>query len=284
MVGKDGQDGDVTGLDFCESNPNVVLRVGNERGGPFRGAHSADNGVSFTRFAKLPFATAHSGRIAISATDCQRAIWAPENATAYLTVDGGQTWQPSQGAPHSIISDRWNYTQPLASDRVSSALFYLFLRGAFYGSSDGGKTFSQTASLPAPPFDSRSGLPGPSIKTTPGVRGQVFVCLQDSGLFRSDDAGHSFFNVPGVDTCQLFALGRPMPASSVPTLFVYGTVNGIAGIFRSSDLGRSYLRIDSNSQPIGDQAMVMEADLRVFGRVYIGTNGRGTFYGEPISP
>ena len=75
-----------------------------------------------------------------------------------------------------------------------------------------------------------------------------------------------------------------MPGSSVPTLCMYGLVDGIAGIFRSSDLGRSYLRIDSKSQPIGDQAMVMEGDPRVFGRVYIGTNGRGTFYGEPISP
>lgn len=284
MIGKDGQDGDVTGLDFCESNPSVVIRVGKERGGPFRGAYSEDNGASFTRFATLPFATAHSGRVAVSATDCQHAIWVPEGASAYLTLNGGQTWQPSLGAPHDIISDRWNYTQPLASDRVSSVLFYLFLRGAFYGSTDGGRSFSQIASLPAPTFDPRSGLPGPSIKATPGVRGQVFVCLQDSGLFRSDDAGHSFSRVSGVDRCQLFALGRPMPASSVPTLFVYGLVDGIAGIFRSSDLGRSYLRIDSKSQPIGDQAMVMEGDPRVFGRVYIGTNGRGTFYGEPISP
>ena len=45
----------------------------------------------------------------------------------------------------------------------------------------------------------------------------------------------------------------------------------------------TYLRIDSPSQPIGDQAMVMEADPRVFGRVYIGTNGRGVPRTAPLT-
>jgi len=283
MIGPGGQDGDVSGLDFCEANPNIVVRVGEERGGKFRGAISEDNGEHFKLFPKLPFPTAHSGRVVLAASDCQRAIWLPEDAPPYLTSDGGKSWQRSLGAPERVLSDRWNYTQPLASDRVNSAQFYLYLGGRFFGSSDGGRSFDHTATLPAPPFDSRQGLPGPSIKSTPGIRGQVFVCLQDSGLFRSDDAGHSFAKLALVDHCQLFALGRPAPGSALPTWFVYGTVQGKAGIFRSTNLGESYQRIDVASQPIGDQAMVMEGDPRVFGRVYIGTNGRGIFYGEPAA-
>lgn len=281
MIGPKGEDGDTTGLDFCESNPSVVMRVGEERGGPFRGARSQDGATSFAPFATLPFAKARNGRIVLSGSDCQRAVWVPQGAIPYFTSDGGQTWKPSQGAPKNAISDRWDYTHPLASDRTSSALFYLFHQGAFFVSSDGGQHFQQTAQLAAPPFDTRSGLPGPSVKTSPGVRGQVFVCLAENGLWRSDDAGLSFHPVAGIDYCQLFALGRPAPDSSQSTLFVYGVVRGVSGIFRSDDLGHSYLRIDSPSQPIGDQAMVMEADPRVFGRVYIGTNGRGTFYGQP---
>ena len=281
MIGPKGEDGDTTGLDFCEANPSVVMRVGEERGGPFRGARSEDGAASFVRFATLPFAKAKNGRIVLAGSDCQRAVWVPQNAIPSFTSDGGKTWKPSQGAPKNAISDRWDYTHPLASDRTSSALFYLFLQGAFYVSSDGGQHFQQTAQLPAPPFDTRSGQPGPSVKTTPGVRGQVFVCLAENGLFRSDDAGLSFHKVAGIDHCQLFALGRPAPGSSQSTLFVYGIIGGVPGIFRSEDLGLTYLRIDSPSQPIGDQAMVMEADPRVFGRVYIGTNGRGTFYGQP---
>lgn len=281
MLGPKGEDGDTTGLDFCESNPSVVMRVGEERGGPFRGARSEDGATSFAPFATLPFAKARNGRIVLSGSDCQRAVWVPQGAIPSYTSDGGKTWKPSQGAPSNAISDRWDYTHPLASDRTSSALFYLFHHGAFFVSSDGGQHFQQTAQLAAPPFDTRSGQPGPSVKTTPGVRGQVFVCLAENGLWRSDDAGLSFHPVAGIDYCQLFALGRPAPGSSQSTLFVYGVVSGVSGIFRSDDLGHSYLRIDSPSQPIGDQAMVMEADPRVFGRVYIGTNGRGTFYGQP---
>lgn len=282
MSGPLSQDGDVTGLDYCAADGNVVVRVGEERGGPFRGATSVDNGVTWTPFPTLPFPGARSGRVAVSATECQLSVWVPQNAVPYRTTDRGRTWTRSRGAPDNAINDRWNYSHPLAADAVDGARFYLYLAGAFYRSDDGGARWHKTAALPGPSFDPRAGSPGPSVKALPGGRGQVFVCLHDGGLWRSQDGGASFRPLAGVQLCQVFGFGRPPPGGTVPTLFIYGTVRGQEGIFRSGDLGGSYVRIDTPAQPIGDQAMVMEGDPRVFGRVYVGTNGRGTFYGEPL--
>ncbi len=286
LGGKDLHDGDVSGLDFCEADPNIVMRVGEERGGPFRGAVSADNGQTFSNFAALPFPTANGGRIVISARACQRALWLPKESVPYVTEDGGKTWTKSEGLPDQKgeygNSDRWDYTQPLASDRLDSSRFYLLLNGRFFRSEDGGRHFSHVAKLPTLPFDPRAGHPGPSIKTQPGQAGSVFACIQQQGLWHSSDAGTTFRRLSAVSHCEIFALGMPAPGGPSATLFVYGSVNGSEGIFRSVDAGATFFRIDSAAQPIGDQAMVMEGDPRVFGRLYVGTNGRGIFYGEPM--
>jgi hypothetical protein len=180
------------------------------------------------------------------------------------------------------VRDRWDYSHPLASDRVDGALYYLFKDGEFFRSRDGGARWQRTARLPMAAFDPRTGDPGPSVKAVPGQRGHVLLCLHQGGLYRSRDAGDSFVRVPRVQRCQLFALGRGRRERE-PALFLYGRVDGQEGIFRADDGDgdRGFVRIDSAAQPIGDQAMVMEGDPRVYGRVYIGTNGRGTFYGEP---
>lgn len=284
LNGAQAGDGDTTGLDHCPADPAVLYRVGDERPGPYRGAVSRDGGATWARLPALPFREARRGRVAVSATACDHLVWLPEGAPPYRSRDGGATWTVGVGAPAGAIDDRWNYSHPLASDRVDGDLVYLYLAGLFHVSSDGGAAWRRGATIAAPPYDRRTGVPGPSVKATPGVRGEVWLCLSEGGLLRSRDAGQRFVRVPGVDLCQLFGFGTPLPGAAAPTLYVYGTVGGghaAEGIFRSADLGASFQRIDDAAQPIGDQAMVLEGDGQVPGRLYIATNGRGIFYGEP---
>jgi hypothetical protein len=52
------------------------------------------------------------------------------------------------------------------------------------------------------------------------------------------------------------------------------------GIFRSLDRGKTWKRIGNPKNPIGNGPNVMEASLQQFGLVFIGTNGRGIYYGN----
>lgn len=287
LNGPAAADGDTTGLDYCEKDPRVLARVGYEQQTRYGIAFSSDSGATWTRPPGLPFPEARRGRVAVSAADCSHVVWVPERAAPYRSLDGGASFEKSRGAPEQAIDDRWNYSHPLASDRVDGSLFYLYLGGGFYASPDGGASWARRASLPAPPYDHNTGIPGPAVKAVPGRRGEVFVSLHEGGLYYSRDAGGSFEKLPRLALCQLFALGKPLSPAGPPTLYVYGTLREgdkeLDGIFRSADLGQSFERIDDPAQPLGDQAMVMEADPRVAGRVYIATNGRGTFWGEPLS-
>jgi hypothetical protein len=53
------------------------------------------------------------------------------------------------------------------------------------------------------------------------------------------------------------------------------------GIFRSLDRGKTWISIGSKQNPIGCEPNVMEASWQQFGLVFIGTNGRGIYYGTP---
>jgi hypothetical protein len=51
-------------------------------------------------------------------------------------------------------------------------------------------------------------------------------------------------------------------------------------VFRSIDQGGSWARVSDDDHEYGT-VNVVEGDPRVFGRVYLGPNGRGIVVGEP---
>ncbi|MFN7138021.1 MAG: hypothetical protein ACK4UN_01640 [Limisphaerales bacterium] len=53
-------------------------------------------------------------------------------------------------------------------------------------------------------------------------------------------------------------------------------------MFRSLDLGQTWTEIFDPAVAIGNTPAVMEASAQHFGVVFIGTAGRGIFYGEPV--
>ena len=108
-----------------------------------------------------------------------------------------------------------------------------------------------------------------------------------SGIFRSSNAGETFAKVANVRTAFMFSFGAPPNGSKVPTVFLYGTVENTKGIFRSDDMGTSWILINDTQHQMSDLvngAGSMAGDRQVWGRVYIGTDGRGVFYGVPSDP
>jgi xyloglucan-specific exo-beta-1,4-glucanase len=56
----------------------------------------------------------------------------------------------------------------------------------------------------------------------------------------------------------------------------------VQGVFRSADEGASWIRINDDQHQYGWIGQTVAGDPRVFGRVYLGTNGRGILRGDPV--
>jgi photosystem II stability/assembly factor-like uncharacterized protein len=265
-------------LVYSQSNPLHLVRVG---GTPWKssytGATSTDGGLTWQPFASFPLKTIPL-RVAVSATDPNLFVVAVSKGQSLRTTDGGKSWKTVLGLPNGPEGP-WYWRQPLAADKVDSNTFYYYSDGKVYRSTDGGASFRVVNdSLPSRKWDWYS------LKTVPGVKDEVWLSLDESGLFRSIDGGKTLSKLSSVERARLFALGKPPTGSTTPALYLYGKVTGMGeGIFRSLDQGQTWTSIGTPANPIGNDPNVMEASWQQFGLVFIGTNGRGIYYGTPES-
>ncbi|MFE7859652.1 cellulose binding domain-containing protein [Streptomyces sp. NPDC057403] len=255
-----------TSLDFAETNPNTVVRVGDLDSGPHI-AFSTDNGANW--FAGTDPSGVSGGGTVAAASDGSRFVWSPAGAGVQYTTGFGSSWQASSGIPTGAVVE---------SDRVDPKTFYGFKSGRFYVSSDGGATF--TAS-------SASGLPsGDSVrfKALPGTKGDVWLAGGASdgayGLWHSTDGGASFTKLSNVEQADTIGFGKAAPGASYQTLYTSAKIGGVRGIFRSTDKGATWTRINDDAHQWGWTGGAITGDPRVYGRVYVSTNGRGVVYGD----
>lgn len=264
-----------TGVAFQESDPRFVVRVGGQDwNGPGRGGYSTDGGATWTPFAAVPGAR---GRVAVTA-QTGRLIWATQGGPVYVSEDRGASWSTADGVSNVVGGDNiFVYTQPLAADPVDDAVAYIYKEGVVYRTDDGGHSWDPTGADGLPSVGTTGFV---TVATVPGSAGEVWLATEGHGLWRSTDRASSFTKIEAVTSARLFCVGVP-GRTGHPTLFVFGTVDGVSGIFRSEDTGQIWRRIDVPSKAIGDEPNVMGADRKVFGRVFVGTNGNGIYYGEP---
>jgi hypothetical protein len=255
-----------TDIDFAELNPAIVARVGwanNQHGG-----YSKDGGTTWTPFAAdAPGAPNGPGWIAVSA-DGSAFLWSPSQGTLSYSRDNGATWTASAGAPSGL---------PVAADRVNPAKFYIFNPGAgnVYVSTDGGSSFAVKA-LGLPRGDTRA------VRPLPGTEGDLWLPLK-GGLYHSMDSGASFVRLDTVNQATAIGFGKPAPGATYPALYLSGWVNAAPGVYRSTDAGANWIRINDDAHQYGGVS-VITGDPRIFGRVYLGTNGRGILYGDLLGP
>jgi len=162
------------------------------------------------------------------------------------------------------------------ADPVNSNKFYVYDNGTIRVSTNGGANFSPTATI--------AQWGSTLLRTAPGREGDVWVALNGSGLARSTNSGSSFSNIANVSYAGAVGFGKAMSGSSYPTVFIWGTVGtGKRGIYRSTDAGASWVRINDDTHQFGGpgNGSLITGDMNTEGRVYMSSVGRGLVYGTP---
>jgi hypothetical protein len=304
--------GNTTSLDFAELEPTIVARVGTNSKGA-QGAYSTNGGTTWTSFAKAPSASTGQGSIAVSA-DGSRFLWAAKAGALSYSQDNGATWNACKvlvagcGTDALALPDggalstkcRFSGVQ-VAADRVNPSKFYASGRISIYSdsgknfvpandqsgmfaSTDGGATFVQTTA-------SLSGRPRPVF----GIEGDLWITTS-TGLFHSRDSAMTFAQEPVslVNGATAVGFGMPAPGQSYPAVYLAGSVTAgsvdggaldggsvgsVWGSYRSDDAGATWQRIDDANHQFG-YINCLTGDPRRYGRVYLGTGGRGILYGD----
>jgi photosystem II stability/assembly factor-like uncharacterized protein len=280
-----------TGVAAAALKPEIMVRVGicaADKPGENIG-YSLDGGLTWQPTVRSPGPLSRTGTIAVSA-DGNTWIWTPDHEPAYVTHDRGATWNAAQGIPPDL---------GVIADSLLPRVFYAISLSTpvLYRSSDGGATFtSQPFTLPGdPPSPARSSRGDDRggqdrIYAAPGRAGDLWLAAC-GGLYHvaspmqpvAGGKSAAFTRLPGVDEIQAFGFGKGAPHHSYPALYLAGTVNGHAGVFRSTDAAHTWTRINDDRHQWG-LILQITGDPRTYGRVYVGTHGRGILYGDPVSP
>jgi len=268
-----------TSLDFAEQKPAVVVRVGTVWGEGKHGARSEDGGKTWRGFASEPGNGATGGAVAISA-DGSSILWVIKKEPPVRSTDQGASWTKVEGLPVPAEAPDWVQVglRP-AADRVNPQKVYVYdtAEGRAFASTDGGAHFEATASnLPGLPDYARS---AGSIRTVPGIEGRVWLST-GKDVFVSKDSGKTYVELGTVGESYALGFGKAAPDHQHPAAYLIGKVNGVYGFFRSDDAGGTWVRLNDDQHQFGF-AGVITGDPRVFGRVYVGTGGRGILYGTP---
>ena len=260
---------------------------------------SGDGGLTWAHDASFPAAAPSGGgkalaplAVAVSAADPTdivvgvidtgdgRDVW-------FCRKGGAAAWVRCSGLPASAAPPQG--TGPIAADPVAAGTFYVYVGGAVYRSTDGGADFRPVSA-------GAVGAPGGAsffkLVARPGLSGDLWLSedndnpnyLGDArppweGLYHSRDGGRTWTKLPGVTRALTFSFGAPS-AGGPGTLYYYGRRTGdlADGIFRSADLGKTWTDIRHPGQALGDSPWVMEASRQTYGRVFLGTSGRGIYY------
>ncbi|GAB4524385.1 MAG: hypothetical protein Tsb0014_02800 [Pleurocapsa sp.] len=284
-----GQFSTTTSINYSANNPNFLVRASANHHDPsqMQSGFSVDNGITWQKFASIQNGThpqeLNFGNIAVSANNTQNIVWQGSNwAVPYYTKNGGQSWNRINffdqlgGGAHTHL---WNNQQALAADTVADGTFYIYHHngGQLVRTQDGGKSWkvaNQDNLLPHGIWT------GANVKTAPGKAGDVWVSLDEQGLYRSTNGGESFTKISGVEDADAIGFGKAAPNTNNPTLFISGEIQGQMGVFGSTDMGSSWSKVEDLPDEFLGDVNSITGDMNTFGRVYLGVTSNGFVYGD----
>lgn len=253
--------GTTTGISYASGNTQKLVRVGDKM------YVSTNQGSSWTQTATI---SGVKGKVALS-YDGNTILHCPEgSSTTYRSTNNGTSWSISNGIS---IKDA-----VLVADPITNNKFYAYndANGALLVSTDGGINFTTASTTNA--YASKL------IRTVPGFANHLWLPQYWNGLKRSIDGG-STLSTPSsnVTWCTAVGFGMAKAGSNYPTLYIWGTVSGVTGLFTSIDQGVTWTRINDDAHEFGGtgNGQFVIGDMNVYGRVYMSTVGRGVITGIP---
>jgi photosystem II stability/assembly factor-like uncharacterized protein len=254
--------------DFAALKPAMMVRVGDNK--PF-GCWSSDGGATWNGFESIP--DHFRGGTISCAADFSSIIWSPESrGSPQVSHDRGKTWKPCTG-----LASR----PSVVADRFDPQTFYALTRGEDHlsVSHDAGDSFQRTQTPHSlPDTDHRR------LSAVFGQAGELWLCAETQGLFHILDEGRMPMKLDNVTEALAIGFGKAAPAKAYPAIYLVGTIGGVEGVFRSDDVGKTWVRINDDQHQYAWIGQCVIGDPRVYGRVYLATNGRGILYADPKTP
>ena len=264
--------------------------------------YSSNGGSTWSTFSALPSEigkTYYGGSIAASTRT--NFVWVPSNCgDPFYTTNGGSSWTKIviSGIPGNDCGWHPAYyldRQIVIADRANPNTFYMYNDGVatasaagFWKSSDGGATWSQVV-FGARDLGSASDF-NAQMRSVPGLAGDFYFTSGwqagaqpiNQSFWECIDNGTSTNcrSIADVREVFSFGFGKAPAGKSYPTVFIYGWVKDVLGIWRSDDHCITWTKI-SDGFPTGsfDRVKVIEGDNNTYGRVYVGFAGSGYAYG-----
>lgn len=277
--------GTSTDIDVAWNDPNRLVRL--VRAKPFVQT-SRDNGVTWTWLDEALAAGANEGSLAIS-NDGTRVVYAAASGERRDRAAGNGAGADDAGLYVATRDgEKWSAFKKAAGDaggvgRGVRVLVDLGKGDTFYATSgrslrtstDGGATWKTVG---------EAALPDGAdwVRSIPGHAGHLLCAAGDHGAYRSTDGGATWHQLAAgtVTHANQAGVGVGTSPESYPSLFVAGSANGTTGFFRSDDEGKTWVTISDDAHQFG-APIVIQGDSRIHGRLYVGTNGRGTLVGDP---
>lgn len=231
---------------------------------------SNDGGANWYKANSEPSGTAGGGSIAV-ATDGNGLLWSTSDKGVFYSKTGGNSWTASTGIPANA---------KIVSDRVNPNKYYAFASGKIYVSTNGGVSFTPSAV---------TGLPtagNADIDAVRGAEGDVWFAggSEDGGpygLWHSKDSGVTFTKLDNVQEADFVGFGKAAPNRTNAAVFIVGKIDGTRGFYRSDDAGANWARINDDKHQYARVTKII-GDPRVYGRAYLGTNGRGILVADRV--
>ncbi|MES2658954.1 MAG: immunoglobulin domain-containing protein [Verrucomicrobiota bacterium] len=267
---------------------NYPKALSNAGGGPHDGPNYYDGGTALS-----------GGRVAVSSTDPDLMVWMSINAAPRYSNDRGVSWTASTGAPASQITGIYTNGgsialsgQPLAADRGNGNFYIGSFGGAshvIYRSTNHGVSWTQVSTVGnGGSYNMRT----PQLVTAPvspacPTGGDVWLCddgtynNQGGGLWRSTNSAGSWATIAGIGKVTAVSFGKSSTGSGY-SVFICGYKGGVPGIYRSDDYGVTWVKLPN---PTIEGISALAGDRQNYGKVFLGTGGRGVFQAiEMVAP
>ena len=267
-------------VDFAGLNPGIVVRGGSASSGTSL-AWSDDYGNTWQPIAMPALQSATGSELPRRAADvpivisADGGVFVAMTPTPQLSRDHGKSWVSLDLPPSAhVIADRQD---PQRLYAVS------FLTATLWSSEDSGATFHPIGGKGLPRILSADEPGNPEIPApllaVPGRAGDLWLISQGR-LFHSLDGGRSFRAVTNDLSIARLGFGKPARERDYPMLYAIASRGDLRAIWRSGDGGSNWTRINDSHHEYGRRFRCIAGDMRIRGRVYVGTDGRGIVYGD----